>query len=425
MQRESQPGEPSPFVARDRSAFEDSLARFDAHRQEYIDLAKELGDVVPRRLKLSGLKHFRVEARAKKRKSFKKKLKKDPRREIEDMVGVRILVFFRSDIVRVEQAMSRLLMLDERSYIDKSGLIADDAFGYRSVQFVGRTKEGGWDDEPGKFERMIVNRGTKVEVQIRTMLEHAWAEVEHDFRYKPKSSQIRSATVDRQFALTAALLEQADSNLDGIRTELAGNVPIGKSVTPGVELRRWDLQRFVQSNRESLALDVALASALNIPPGRDPKANREITSAAALAGWRSYEQLQAAVREHGRLGLRLAIACADPTHPLVLIDYPHPEFPRAFRGVGLYWTALAYALGVANAVHEPQSTTLARDDVEPVRSVHLSIPDGRVAEFRAVATYLVEHPGASALAVRDAYRRQAAPAGTQDPSSFHPIKIGN
>lgn len=385
-----------------------SLDHFDARQDDYQRLADELPGAVSEQLRRNGLVHFRVEARAKRRDSYEAKLRKDPRREIEDFVGVRVLVFFRADIAWVEQVLAGMLMLDDASYVDKSELHADDSFGYRSVQFVGRTKQGGWDSEPELLESMAVNIGTKVEVQIRTVLEHAWAEVEHDFRYKPANPP--STATDRRFALNAALLEQADTNLDAIRDELAS--PAGAPDRParGIELSRWELPRFIQSNRESLELDRRVAGALDLPIRRARKATREATHAAMLAGWRTYAQLQDGILQHGQLGLRLAMACADPAHAIILIDYPHHESARAFKGVGLYWTAVAVALGV-NAI-DPFS-----------EHATIAIPDGRLAEYKVVATYLHEHPDISALTVRDMYRQHCAPAGTQHRHDFPTITL--
>ena len=55
---------------------------------------------------------------------------------------------------------------------------------------------------------------TRLKMLITTL-----AEVEHDFRYKPQTEQ-PSPEINRRFALTAALLEQADRNLDDIRRAL-------------------------------------------------------------------------------------------------------------------------------------------------------------------------------------------------------------
>jgi len=189
----------------------DALRDYDRNLVEYRRLRDAFEVEIPSHLRQWGVLDFRVEARVKKRGSFEQKVRRDPSRPVLDMVGLRIMTFFRSDIPQVEKMTRRLFDVAEESYIDKGELLSDASFGYRSVQFVSHTRG---DGVGGEFEA-----GIPVEVQIRTMLEHVWAEVEHDFRYKPQHDA-PSADVNRRFALTAALLEQADLNLDDIRREL-------------------------------------------------------------------------------------------------------------------------------------------------------------------------------------------------------------
>lgn len=189
----------------------EALRSYDRALPEYRALRDALEREIPVHLRQWGVSYFRVEARVKKRWSFEQKVRRDPSREVRDMVGVRIMAFFRGDLTQIERMTRRLLEVVEESYIDKGDLLGVESFGYRSVQFEGRTRGGGAFKE---FEA-----GLPVEVQIRTMLEHVWAEVEHDFRYKPQSEP-PSPEINRRFALTAALLEQADRNLDDIRRAL-------------------------------------------------------------------------------------------------------------------------------------------------------------------------------------------------------------
>ena len=189
----------------------DALRAYDRSLVESRSLKEALEQEIPLHLRQWGVSYFRVEARVKKRGSFEEKVRRDPSKPVLDVVGVRIMAFFRGDLAQIEKMTRRLFDVAEESYIDKGGLLGDESFGYRSVQFVGRTRGN------GAFEEFTA--GMPIEVQIRTMLEHVWAEVEHDFRYKPQT-ETPSAEVNRRFALTAALLEQADRNLEDIRREL-------------------------------------------------------------------------------------------------------------------------------------------------------------------------------------------------------------
>ncbi len=195
----------------DETQVREALRSYDRYLLEYRALKEALEIEIPLHLRQWGVPYFRVEARVKRRGSFEEKVRRDPSKPVLDMVGLRIMAFFRGDLAQVEKMTRRLFEVVEESYIDKGDLLGDESFGYRSVQFVGRTRR------PGPFEAFEV--GIPVEVQIRTMLEHVWAEVEHDFRYKPQAER-PVPEINRRFALTAALLEQADRNLDDIRREL-------------------------------------------------------------------------------------------------------------------------------------------------------------------------------------------------------------
>ncbi|WBM79856.1 hypothetical protein KIV56_17060 [Cryobacterium breve] len=400
-----------PLTPETKAALVESiLDHYDRTLTTYQALREDLQKSVPTRLLDAGLKYFRVEARVKERDSLKAKLIKDPTRPVDDVVGVRVMVFFRSDIPWVEQVLWKMLVLDEGSYVDKADLLTDDGFGYRSVQFVGSTKPRGWDSVV-TFRDTLAPNGhikVKVEVQVRTMLEHAWAEVEHDVRYKPNAEK-PSQEINRTFAVTAALLEQADTNLDEIRDDIELDRP---TAIPSrtAQLSGWDAQRFIQADRDSLALDLQIASSLDLKVGHVLMSAREVTRAASLAGWTTYSQMHEGVRSHGRLGLRLATASADTAHGIVMIDYEQAEPPRAFKGVGLYWVALAVALGI--------------QDLDPFEDYTIiGIPDGRLAEFKIVAEYLIAHPDTPALTVRDLYRSKAAPAGTTRSNQFFPVML--
>lgn len=59
----------------------------------------------------------------------------------------------------------------------------------------------------------------RAEIQIRSILQHAWAEIEHDLGYKSKNEV--PAQIRRSFARVAGLLELADHEFMRIREELS------------------------------------------------------------------------------------------------------------------------------------------------------------------------------------------------------------
>lgn len=63
------------------------------------------------------------------------------------------------------------------------------------------------------------------QVQVRTVLQHAWAEFEHDIRYKGTVPDEHASEFDRRFTLAAGLLEPADQEFTAIRERLRAPVP--------------------------------------------------------------------------------------------------------------------------------------------------------------------------------------------------------
>ena len=64
-----------------------------------------------------------------------------------------------------------------------------------------------------------------MQVQLRTVLQHAWAEFEHDIRYKGTVPAEHASEFDRRFTLAAGLLELADQEFSAIRERLRGAAP--------------------------------------------------------------------------------------------------------------------------------------------------------------------------------------------------------
>jgi putative GTP pyrophosphokinase len=60
----------------------------------------------------------------------------------------------------------------------------------------------------------------KAEIQIRSILQHAWAEIEHDLGYQRKIAV--PAEVRRRFSRIAGILELVDQEFIGLRDDIVG-----------------------------------------------------------------------------------------------------------------------------------------------------------------------------------------------------------
>jgi ppGpp synthetase/RelA/SpoT-type nucleotidyltranferase len=146
----------------------------------------------------SGIRPHSVTSRVKTPSSLERKILKRPMGyesldAIHDLSGIRITTYFADEVDRVAELIIREFEIDEQNSIDKRRTLDPDRFGYLSLHFVASIKNP--RDELPEYARFA---GTKIEIQIRSILQHAWAEIEHDLGYK--TAHAIPDSVRRQFA---------------------------------------------------------------------------------------------------------------------------------------------------------------------------------------------------------------------------------
>jgi ppGpp synthetase/RelA/SpoT-type nucleotidyltranferase len=79
-------------------------------------------------------------------------------------------------------------------------LLKEEKFGYGSIHYLARLKENRTNLlEYSRFKNLTA------EIQIRTILQHAWAEIEHDIQYK--AVETIPSSIRRRFMSLAGMLE--------------------------------------------------------------------------------------------------------------------------------------------------------------------------------------------------------------------------
>lgn len=178
----------------------------------------------------------------------------DPYAEITDKVGVRFVVLLAADLGIVCQAVT-----DEaapwRHTLDRD-FEKEQAenpfhFDYAALHFVVRA-EGDqlWGDE-------IIRDGTPCEVQIKTLLQHAYAEITHDSIYKPKL--VATPKMRRNAATSMALLEATDSYFTTLMNLMQEIIDARASFTAQMEGRYREV---VGEDSESSQLEGTLVDSL-------------------------------------------------------------------------------------------------------------------------------------------------------------------
>src|SRR6185295_2125478 len=192
-------------------------------RDFYRDFALAVRRIVEECLRHRSIKVHSVDARAKDPNSFGRKASipsdadsnrpkyETPLDQITDLSGVRVIVYFPNELVEIDKILAEEFDVVERS--DKGeALIEEDRFGYQSVHYL--VKISHRRSSFAEYERF---GGTIAEIQVRTILQHAWAEIEHDIQYK--SSALIPTEIHTRFTALEGLLEIANREFQGIQDE--------------------------------------------------------------------------------------------------------------------------------------------------------------------------------------------------------------
>jgi len=187
--------------------------KFRVERPKYEELATKLTEDLRDLLARWGVAFDHVTSRVKGIDEFREKIVrkdyKEPFRECEDLCGLRVVTLYHTDVDRVvthlakdaRDAFPELRVEDKRPA--QSNHKDKDPFGYSSVHVVVRPREA--PDKP-------------VEIQVRTIMQHGWAQIEHKLRYALERSKGSSrSSVAREFQRLAALLELADESFLRLR----------------------------------------------------------------------------------------------------------------------------------------------------------------------------------------------------------------
>ncbi|MDN4481243.1 GTP pyrophosphokinase [Demequina muriae] len=176
--------------------------------------------------------------------------------DLLDLLGIRIITYFPDDVDAVCTIVEREFDVDSLNSVDKREALAPNVFGYLSAHYVVALA-----DNRSKLPEYRVWADLRFEVQVRSILQHAWAEIEHDLGYKSEEALPRSFR--RRFSRLAGLLELADAEFQSIRVDLAAyQVTVGERVeaSPGeVGLNQTSLRAWLERSEVAARVDEELA----------------------------------------------------------------------------------------------------------------------------------------------------------------------
>jgi putative GTP pyrophosphokinase len=318
------------------------LADYDAALPAITAEGERMRALVEARLgREPGLDLHSVAFRVKSRASLAGKLARPDRTyarlwDVTDLFGLRVIVFFEDSVDRVARIIESELAIDYTHSVDKRRQRDAVGFGYRSLHYV--CGFGGAGALPAE---------ARFEIQLRTALQHAWAEIEHDLGYKAEDRI--PAAARRRFSRVASLLELADSEFVAVREDLERYrvaLPDRIARRPGdVPLDRLSLATLLDQP-EVRAADGAVAEALGKPLGETPFFPDYLLKMLAAAGLDTVGDVRDALDAHGHRipgMVRPYFAFAAATWSL------SPErMPVLLRGYGLFFLAHTVVLDDAS-----------------------------------------------------------------------------
>lgn len=187
----------------------------------YRSFALRLTGLLEELLRMENISFAQIEYRAKTLESFVAKIERkgyeNPLKEIKDLCGLRVVTYYHDDVKRIADLINREFDIDAENSLDKSKELGVDEFGYRSLHLIVSMRP----PRKGLVEWKTFSDFT-AEIQVRSVLQHAWAAISHKLDYK-KASQAPEPLRRKLFRLSA-LLELADEEFVGIRES-------GKAIT--------------------------------------------------------------------------------------------------------------------------------------------------------------------------------------------------
>ena len=165
-----------------------------------------------------------IQARAKTLSSFAEKCVrkwekyKNPSRQLTDLCGARVIVHTLEQVRAVRAFVEQNFTVVECD--DKSAALAEDKFGYRDTHYLVKLKADRATEIGFTANECKVIGQRVAELQVRTLVQHAWADIMHDRLYKAPLKLGRESK--RTGALLAAIMEDGDRTFDRLAGELDG-----------------------------------------------------------------------------------------------------------------------------------------------------------------------------------------------------------
>ncbi len=285
-------------------------------------LCDEVRYILEKKIKSLGVEIGHLSSRTKTLSSFCEKIErknyKNPLEEITDLSGVRIVFLYASDRIKLEELVEEEFEVREK--VDKIDDQEVEKFGYGALHYIVSLKE---QHAGARYDDL---RGVLCEVQIRTILQDAWAIVAHHLSYKHEDDIPKQ--LKRKLHALSGLFETADDQFERINY---ARIEYQNKVTESISA----------NSKLSLGADVNLDSLLGYMAWKFPDRDTSSRDAAAdlleelnQFGYKKLKDIDGAVDRSWN-----AILASEEKYPP---QNPDEDEPGIYAGVGFIRSALEF-----------------------------------------------------------------------------------
>lgn len=230
------------------------LEEYEQKQKYYNELEGYVNLLLKKAVHDAGIEVMAIESRVKKASSLQKKIelkgdKYNSLSDITDILGTRIICYFSDDVDKAAALIQNMFEVDFENSVDKRAVLNPDSFGYLSLHYIVSIPEN--KNHPRELS------GLKFEIQVRSILQHTWAVINHDLGYKTEFGIPKSIT--RDFSRVAGLLEIADDQFVAIKNNINNySREIKSKITDNnaqdVLIDVVSLREYVKLNKEMISL---------------------------------------------------------------------------------------------------------------------------------------------------------------------------
>lgn len=230
------------------STYADDLSEeYEGQRKDYESFTESVRQLLSRLIKDADLDIVGIEDRTKTLEGFREKVDRPEKAqkyqscsEVTDLSGIRVISYLQEEHDKICDIVRDNFVIDLKNSANKEELLDPDKFGYRSMHFV-----VSYSKDRLKLPEFKRYDGMKAEIQVRTVLQHAWAAIDWKLRYKTDVGVPND--IRRRLYRISALLESADDDFSHVSAAVRD-----LRAAYEAQISKGDLS--LQVNQESLQL---------------------------------------------------------------------------------------------------------------------------------------------------------------------------